>query len=247
MFGQRIILGNKSKDEAEKPFWISFADLMSALMVLFLLVMSVALLAVTKPKPVSDAENKAIQRETEITQLLNKIEAATKEFPGVSLNKERKVINFGNHASFKNREFSLDSSTVIDIRNIVSTVVLKYADDELGKKWFKRITVAGFTSKTGSYLYNLNLSLNRSQSVLCALLTDKPNISNTLSKKELEQVRDLFFIGGYSFNDIKETEEESRRIELALEFYGVNDEQPPPLSSIQIGNFGDCQITYLKR
>lgn len=245
MFGQRIILANKGKDEAEKPFWISFADLMSALMVLFLLVMSVALLAVTKP--VSEAEKKVKQRETEINQLLDKIETATKEFSGVSLNRDRKVINFGNHASFKNREFSLDSSTILDIRNIVSKVVLKYADDELGKKWFKRITVAGFTSKTGSYLYNLNLSLNRSQSVLCALLTDKPNISNTLSEKELEQVRDLFFIGGYSFNDIKETEEESRRIELALEFYGVDDEQPPLLSRIQSGNFGECQITYLKR
>jgi len=238
MFGQRIILGNKSKDEAEKPFWISFADLMSALMVLFLLVMSVALLAVTKPV-------EAEKRKMEIAQLLDKIEQATKEFPGVTLDRERNVINFGNHASFKNREFNLDSSTVLDIRNIVSTVVLKYADDELGKKWFKRITVAGFTSKTGSYLYNLNLSLNRSQSVLCALLTDKPNMSNTLSKKELKQVRDLFFIGGYSFNDIKETEEESRRIELALEFYGIG-EKHPQVSTIQSGNFGGCQITYSK-
>ena len=29
------------RDEAEKPFWISFADLMTALMVLFLVVMGV--------------------------------------------------------------------------------------------------------------------------------------------------------------------------------------------------------------
>jgi flagellar motor protein MotB len=43
-----IIVKRGSKDEAEKPFWISYADLMTALMVLFLVVMSVALLAVTK-------------------------------------------------------------------------------------------------------------------------------------------------------------------------------------------------------
>ena len=48
MLGTRITIGKKLKDEAEKPFWISFADLMTALMVMFLLVMSVALLAVTK-------------------------------------------------------------------------------------------------------------------------------------------------------------------------------------------------------
>ena len=36
------------REDAEKPFWISFADLMTALMVLFLVAMAVALLAVTK-------------------------------------------------------------------------------------------------------------------------------------------------------------------------------------------------------
>jgi len=38
----------RNKDDGERPFWISFSDLMTALMVVFLLVMSVALLAVTK-------------------------------------------------------------------------------------------------------------------------------------------------------------------------------------------------------
>ena len=36
MFGTPIIVKRGSKDEAEKPFWISYADLMTALMVLFL-------------------------------------------------------------------------------------------------------------------------------------------------------------------------------------------------------------------
>jgi hypothetical protein len=57
MFGTRVVVGRRARDEAEKPFWISFADLMSALMVLFLLAMSVALLAVTKN--VTDAERSA--------------------------------------------------------------------------------------------------------------------------------------------------------------------------------------------
>ena len=44
MIGTRIVLKRGGRDEAEKPFWISFADLMTALMVLFLVVMGVALL-----------------------------------------------------------------------------------------------------------------------------------------------------------------------------------------------------------
>jgi Membrane MotB of proton-channel complex MotA/MotB len=48
MLGTRVVIKRGASDEAEKPFWISFSDLMSALMVLFLVVMSVALLAVIK-------------------------------------------------------------------------------------------------------------------------------------------------------------------------------------------------------
>ncbi|MDO8206599.1 MAG: flagellar motor protein MotB, partial [Gallionella sp.] len=47
MINKFLIPGRRNKEEGEKPFWISFADLMTALMVMFLLVMSVALLAVT--------------------------------------------------------------------------------------------------------------------------------------------------------------------------------------------------------
>ena len=41
MFGARVVVKRNGRDEAEKPFWISFADLMTALMVLFLVVMLV--------------------------------------------------------------------------------------------------------------------------------------------------------------------------------------------------------------
>lgn len=46
MSNQRYVK-KKTKEEGEKPFWISFSDLMTALMVMFLVVMAVALLAVS--------------------------------------------------------------------------------------------------------------------------------------------------------------------------------------------------------
>ena len=45
--GVRMPTPKRGREDGEKPFWISFSDLMSALMVLFLVAMSVALLAVT--------------------------------------------------------------------------------------------------------------------------------------------------------------------------------------------------------
>ena len=48
MLGSRKTPLKRHRDEAEKPFWISFSDLMTALMVLFLVAMAVALLSVTE-------------------------------------------------------------------------------------------------------------------------------------------------------------------------------------------------------
>ena len=48
MIGRRIVLKRGSRDDGEKPFWISFADLMTALMVLFLVALSAALMTAQK-------------------------------------------------------------------------------------------------------------------------------------------------------------------------------------------------------
>jgi hypothetical protein len=88
---------------------------------------------------------------------------------------------------------------------------------------------------------NLNLSLQRSQRVLCALLSPARNQAYVLNDAEKELVRDYFLVGGFSFNSAKKTLEESRRIELRLEFFSL-DETHPELSDIPRGNFGACRI-----
>lgn len=64
----KYVVKRSGKDEGERPFWISFSDLMTALMSLFLLVMCVTLLAVTKNQNVE--EQRKIQREKDITLLM---------------------------------------------------------------------------------------------------------------------------------------------------------------------------------
>ena len=71
MIAGRVVLKRGAKDEAEKPFWISFADLMTALMVLFLVAMSVALLAVTKT--VTERERREAERHKELEKLLDQM------------------------------------------------------------------------------------------------------------------------------------------------------------------------------
>lgn len=238
MLGKRILIGKKGKDEGEKPFWISFADLMTALMVLFLLVMSVALLAVTKT--VSDTERRKADREAEINQLFSQLQDVAEQYPGTSINKEKNVIDFGEQVRFETGSSQLTEEQAKYLRGFLPHI-LKLAEQNPGKKWLKRIVVEGFADQRGDYLMNLNLSLQRSQRVLCVLLADAAADKNPLSEDEKEKVRDLFLVGGYSFNSAKKTLEESRRIELRLEYYEL-DEPPVKNEDIPRGNFGICRI-----
>ena len=53
-------------------------------------------------------------------------------------------------------------------------------------------------------------------------------------------MRSLFLVGGYSFNAAKDTDEESRRVEMRLEFLGIDEVRPKV--SLEPGNFGECAL-----
>src|ERR1700691_3753206 len=99
MFGTSIVVKRGSKGEPERPFWISYADLMTALMVLFLVVMSVALLAVTKT--VNEIERQKAERDQDIAKLLNAVESAAAHYPGVTVDRDQNIIDFGDQAYFE--------------------------------------------------------------------------------------------------------------------------------------------------
>lgn len=237
MLGAPHVIQHGAKTDAEKPFWISYADLMTALMVLFLVVMSVALLAVTKT--VSEIERRKADRERDVSELIDAVAKATDKFPGVTVDKDRRIINFGDKARFNMSEHTLTPDQARVLRAFVPEV-LAVARSDLGQKWLKRIVVEGFASPEGDYLFNLNLSLQRGQRVLCVLLSPPYPDERPMTPPEQEQVSELFLVGGYSFNDAKPRPDESRRIELRLEFLGLDETRPakPTLP----GKFGRCAL-----
>ena len=297
MMGRPLIVKRGSKGEAEKPFWISYADLMTALMVLFLVAMSVAMLAVTNTVKEIEQQNDKLQetakdterknaelkraaeeiklkndelqrttvalralqktpaeleierqkaeRETEIAKLLDEVANASSRHLGVKIDKEQRTIDFGDKARFDKRSFNLNPDQARLIRSFVPEV-LAIARDDLGRKWLKRVVVEGFASPEGDYLYNLNLSLQRSQRVLCVLLAQPYADERAMSQGELEQIRDIFLVGGYSFNATKYNSvtasyDESRRVELRLEFLGIGETRPSTEAAPR-GSFGQCSL-----
>ncbi|OOG59930.1 flagellar motor protein MotB [Rhodanobacter sp. C03] len=240
MLSMRSNVRAKAKDEAEKPFWISYADLMTALMVLFLVVMCVTLLEVTKT--VTEQQRLESQHNQDIERLLDRFDAVTHDerFKGITVDRTRRVIDFGARAQFPFARSTLTLEQQRLLRAFVPAILEK-SDDELGKRVLKQIVVDGFTDKKGSYLSNLDLSLQRSQRVLCALFGVPQSGEVAMTPQQLEEVRALFLVGGYSFNAAKDTDEESRRVEMRLILLGVK-EQRPSTSGIEAGNFGICAL-----
>lgn len=223
------------KDEAERPFWISFADLMTALMVLFLVVMGVALLAITNN--VTEREKQEEQHRKDVEAIFDRLVEAAARHDGIQVDRSRRVIDFGDRARFGFNKSSLAIDQEIVLRRFVPEII-DLADSSLGRKVMKRVVIEGYADRTGSYLSNLNLSLQRSQRVLCAMFATQG--SSLLSDPQKQSVRDLFLVGGYSFNASKSSDEESRRVEMRLEFLGMGEQRPSP--SEDPGSFGECAL-----
>ena len=240
-------------DGADKAFWISFADLMTALMVLFLMVMAVALLSITRTASSASAASTttlspstpalpaqpefADSVETDaITQLIKQLARAVDATPGVQLDARRHVIDFGDRARFLTGSHRLDADSAKLLRQFVPQL-LAVTESELGRRWVSRVVVEGFADSRGDYLFNLNLSLQRAQRVLCALL-DAPDDGSALSDQQRIDVSDIFAVGGFSFNDQRASLDASRRIELRIEF-GPRPAVPAVAHST---DFGTCRL-----
>jgi outer membrane protein OmpA-like peptidoglycan-associated protein len=221
MMSLKVPAGRKNRSEGEKPFWISFSDLMSALMVLFLVVMSVALLAVTNEQSVAGREE--AQRAADIAALLEEVKKVAAQFEGVKV--LGTTIDLGRRALFeKEGQHTLSQAQRGLIREFTPQLLDKLRNTDAGKKWFKRAVVEGYASRSGTYMLNLNLSLLRSERVLCELLLSD-GAGQALSAEDRRLVAQRFFVGGASFNSLRSSADESRRIEFKLEFKTRDEQQ----------------------
>lgn len=217
MLSLKLPARRRGKDDGEKPFWISFADMMSALMVLFLVAMTVALLAVTKK--VSEAEREEAERTEAIKTVMRNLGMLSSKPALATIRVDGNTIDLGKEAIFEREgQYTLSPLQRERIRAFLPELLRELRADEKTKKWFKRAVVEGYASRTGSYLFNLNLSLRRSERVLCELLlADSSNPE--LPFEDRKFIAQRFFVGGASFNELKSSQDaESRRIQFKLEF-----------------------------
>jgi flagellar motor protein MotB len=224
MLGMQTPKRRSSKEEGEKPFWISFSDLMSALMVLFLVAMAVALMAVTQG--LKEIKKTAEERDKTIEACVSDVAALTKldEFKGVTVRGHS--IDFGTLVQFQDKEHKFEKPEDEHFVRKFVPRVLEVARSETCDKWLKRVVVEGFASKTGDYLFNLNLSYLRSQRVLCTLLNSQA--ADALAEADRKLIQTLFLAGGSSFNTTSSSAAQMRRVEIKLEFRDLESQTEPP-------------------
>lgn len=233
-------------EEGEKPFWISYADLMTALMLLFLVIMIAALTAISKqseelvkraqqgdiqkPFPLlnyKDPSNTSPElRFQEISSLCDNLsKAATAANPNLNVDCKLSRINFGAVGRFDKDEYEMNAEGQAALAQLVP-LVLDAANSPAGQKWLKQVLIEGYTDTDGSYLYNLDLSLKRSEWVMCTLLRNDAAAPLKFKPEQRRQVKKLFIPGGVAFNNIKDSKDASRRVEFRLQFYDHQAEKP---------------------
>lgn len=268
MLGYKVPASRRKRDDGEKPFWISYADLMTAMMVLFLVVMSVSLLVViikvNDPAKIEDPiprklldyesfihlgtyeelwlellENQRLkalidkdallrqQRTAQMQDILEKLQEDATRIKSCNIKVEQRkdalTVVFSSAdplriAMFDSGSYQLKEMDKLCIRDFVPSIYNQIQDNH----WFKRVAVEGFTDTNGHYLLNLNLSLQRAQSVVCSVLTGNKS-DHLLSESVLTFVQQKFAVGGFSFNSAKPNKEESRRVELRLDFKTLDE------------------------
>lgn len=220
----QIIKPLRRRQDAERPFWISYADLMTAMMTLCLVAMAVTIIAMSQElRRELSAEDTRAQ---EILNICNEIRKGIESRPSIHVDCRDNRIDFGNAGQFGYAEYRLQPEVQSDLAALVP-VILEASNSRDGRKWFKQVVIEGFTDTRGPYLYNLYLSLKRSYWMMCMLVDPKRNTALGLSEAQVQQVRELFLAGGVSFNDAKPSDDASRRVELRLQFFTRKEQEEP--------------------
>lgn len=231
----RVFRKRSNQHDGESPFWISFSDLMSALMVLFLVVMAVTLVAIT------DSMNKATKDSVERAAAISKVMALIaldSRSQGVGVDQQNYRIDLGKEVRFESGSYVISQDAGQFLRSYIP-VLLKAKESPEGQRWIRSVVIEGFTDEDGAYLYNLQLSLDRSRSVVCSLFQNAAT-ANGLTQAQLRKVQELFLVGGYSFNSIKKDKSESRRVEFKIDFWGVGETPTSTSLVLQGKEFGRC-------
>lgn len=223
-------------EDEETSYWLSYSDMMAALLLIFILIISFTLMQSKRQyeskqeqldeqkKIIADQEKMLGEQQKELDRIAgirsDLVKALRDEFSGSSLNvkidEKTGAITFDAGVLFD----VSDSELKEDGKKFINQFLPKYcrvllSDDY--RDYVSEIIIEGHTDTNGSYIYNLELSQQRAFSVARYCLTESNGI---ISSGQEEQLRTVLTANGKSYSnpiygdDGEVDMDASRRVEI---------------------------------
>lgn len=231
-------------EEEETSYWLSYSDMMAALLLIFILIISFTLM---QSKSQYESKQAELEKQKEIIkeqeQLLNEqqkeldriagirsdlVMALRDEFTGSSLNikidEKTGAITFDAGILFDVADYELTEEGKAFLKEFLPKYCNVLLDDKYND-YISEIIIEGHTDTNGSYIYNLELSQQRAFSVAKYCLAEGNGI---ISSEEMEMLRTLLTANGKSYSNPVYKEDgsvdldASRRVEI---LFRLQDEE----------------------
>lgn len=216
-----------SYEEEKESFWVSYTDLMSALVIIFALVLMVAMFNMQSSYEESQAKiaekEEALKKQNEMIEEIVGVKAEiiselVKAFKDSNLNMEvdrqTGAIRFSGGVFFDSNSSEVSNTGEEYLQQFIPKYIGVLLSDQF-KGEIAQIIVEGHTDTDGGYLFNLNLSQDRALSVVQKIYD--PKFPNFTHKEDLSKI---ITANGRSYSmpiknkDGKINADKSRRVEF---------------------------------
>ena len=207
----------RRRDGEETSYWLSYSDMMAALLLIFILIISFTILQSQKQYEIKEeeliAQQELVAEQQEIMEEQQKqldeligirtelIEALKEEFDGtdlsVSVDSNTGSIALDSSILFDSGQYELKDTGQEFLRKFLPKYINVLTSSEF-KEYVSEIIIEGHTDTQGDYLYNLELSQKRALSVASLCLDSNQAV---LKEKKLEQLRKIVTANGKSYNN----------------------------------------------
>ena len=226
----------KKRHLEETSYWLSYSDMMAALLLIFVLIISFTMLQsqrryeqkqeeLKQQQALVQSQQEQLQEQQEQLDKLigirtELIEALKKEFDGtdlsVKVDEKTGSIALDSSILFDSGQFALKASGEELLQKFLSKYIGVLTDKQFND-YISEIIIEGHTDTQGDYLYNLELSQKRALSVATFCLDENKKV---LSTAKITKLRKIVTANGKSFSnpildkDGKEDQNASRRVEF---------------------------------
>ncbi len=207
---------NEYANESPPEYWMSFSDMMSSLLMVFILFLILTILQLSRQKELLAEKEDEVDKIIGIRQMI--VDELREEFRDshleIDIDPETGAITFSEGVLFDYDAYTLKPSGKSYLTEFIPQYI-KVLLNPKNKDYISEIIIEGHTDNHGSYMYNLELSQKRAFEVAKFILSEE---FKGLDNKD--NLQSILTANGRSFsNPIRDSQgniiaESSRRVEF---------------------------------